>query len=279
MTAANDLSPYGRHAPRGLVARVLRLTRQPRESWLGRRFGFVCRAAGMALLRGRPQDVSALGAQMRLYPAHNVSEKNLLFTPHLFDPDERELLATRIGSDFIFVDIGANVGGYSLFAAALAGPHARILAIEPQPEIFERLIYNVRQNPFGSIKALECAVTDQDGDITMFLDPANSGEASVRFVHLRDQGKSVRVASKTLATILAEERLERLDALKVDVEGAEDLVLGPFFRDVPERLWPRLLIVDNASAQTTTLVGGLRGGGAYRTLLRTRSNDIFERTA
>lgn len=276
MTAANDLSPYGRHAPQGLVARVLRLTRRRRTSWLGRRFGFVCRAAGIALLRGHPQDVDALGARMRLYPAHNVSEKNLLFTPHLFDPEERELLATRIGDGFTFVDIGANVGGYSLFAAALAGSHARILAIEPQPEIFERLVYNVRQNPFGSIKALECAVADQDGDITMFLDPANSGEASMRFVNVREQGKSVRVASKTLATVLAEERLDRLDVLKVDVEGAEDLVLGPFFRDVPTPLWPKLLIVDNAAIQTGALVEGL---GAYRKLLRTRSNDIFERVA
>ena len=277
MTAANDLSPYGRHAPHGLIARVLRLTRRRRDSWLGRRFGFVCRAAGLALLRGQPQDVDAFGARMRLYPAHNVSEKNLLFTPHLFDPDERELLASRITEGFTFVDVGANVGGYSLFVAALAGPDARILAVEPQPEIFERLIYNIRQNPFGSIKALECAVADQDGDITMFLDPKNSGESSMRFVNLRDQGVSVRAAGKTLATILAEERLERLDALKVDVEGAEDLVLDPFFRDAPRRLWPRLLIVDNASAQAVAMVAALADGTAYRSLLRTRSNDIFER--
>ena len=278
MTAANDLSPYGRHAPHGLVARVLRLTRQRRTSWLGRRFGFVCRAAGIALLRGRPQDIDALGARMRLYPAHNVSEKNLLFTPHLFDPEERDLIASRITDGFTFVDIGANVGGYSLFVAALAGSHAHILAVEPQPEIFERLVYNVRQNPFGSIKALECAVADQDGDITMFLDPRNSGESSMRFVDLRGHGKSVRVASKTLATILGEERLERLDALKVDVEGAEDLVLDPFFRTVPRHLWPRLLIIDNGSAQATAIVAALGGGEVYRKLLQTRSNDIFERT-
>lgn len=216
---------------------------------------------------------------MRLYPSHNVSEKNLLFTPHLFDPEERELLASRIGEGFVFIDIGANVGGYSLFVAAQAGPHARILAVEPQPDIFERLVYNVRQNPFGSIKALECAVADQDGEITMFLDPANSGESSVRFVHVRDQGPSVRVASKTLATVLREERLDRIDALKVDVEGAEDLVLEPFFRTVPGRLWPTLLIVDNGSAQATATVEALGDGRAYRKLLRTRSNDIFERIA
>lgn len=277
MTSANDLSPYGRHAPRGLVAFVLGLTRQPRLSWLGRRLNFMIRAFGILLLRGQPQDVSAFGAQMRLYPAHNVSEKNLLFTPHLFDPDEREILGRHVCEGFTFVDIGANVGGYALFVAALAGPHARILAIEPQPEIFERLVFNVRQNPFGSIKALECAVADQDGDITMFLDTKNSGESSMRFVTMREQGKSVRVAGKTLATILAEERLDRLDALKIDVEGAEELVLDPFFRDMPQRLWPTILIVDNSAAQATDLIAKLGQGQIYRKLLRTRSNDVFER--
>lgn len=277
MAAQNDLSPFGHHVPHGLVAGVLRLTRRRRMSWLGRRFGFVCRSAGIALLRGRPQDVDALGARMRLYPAHNVSEKNLLFTPHLFDPEERDLLRARITPGFTFVDVGANVGGYALFVAALAGPHARIVAVEPQPDIFERLVYNVRQNPFGSIKALECAVTDRDGDITMFLDPANSGESSMRFVNARRNAQSVKVASKALATVVAEEGFDTLDALKVDVEGAEDLVLDPFFRTAEPRLWPRLLIVDNASTPAVAGIAALGGGTAYRRVLQTRSNDVFER--
>jgi FkbM family methyltransferase len=277
MPAQNDLSPFGHHVPHGLIAGVLRLTRRRRLSWLGRRFGFVCRSAGIALLRGRPQDVDALGAHMRLYPAHNVSEKNLLFTPHLFDPEEREFLRARITPRFTFIDVGANVGGYALFVAALAGPHARILAIEPQPDIFERLVYNVRQNPFGSVKALECAVTDQDGDITMFLDPANSGESSMRFVNARRNSQSVKVATKTLATVLQEEQIATLDALKLDVEGAEDLVLDPFFRDVAPDRWPKLLILDNASTPAVARVAALGNGTAYRRVLQTRSNDVFER--
>jgi FkbM family methyltransferase len=278
MPVQNDLSPFGQHVPHGLLAGVLRLTRRRRPSWIGRRFGFVCRSAGIALLRGQPQDVDALGARMRLYPAHNVSEKNLLFTPHLFDPEERNLLKAHIRPGFTFIDVGANVGGYALFVAALAGPHARILAIEPQPDIFERLVYNVRQNPFGSVKALECAVTDQDGDITMFLDPANSGESSMRFVNARRNSGAIKVASKALATIVHEERFPSLDALKVDVEGAEDLVLDPFFRDVAPALWPRLLIVDNASAHALQKVAALGGGKAYARVLQTRSNDVFARS-
>ena len=107
---------------------------------------------------------------MRLYPADNVSEKRMLFTPQYFDPQELAYLAQRITADFVFVDVGANVGGYSLFVAARAGAAARILAIEPQPEVHERLVYNVRQNDFATVKTLECAAADCDGEVTMFLD-------------------------------------------------------------------------------------------------------------
>ena len=73
---------------------------------------------------------------------------------------------------FTFVDIGANVGAYSLFVAARAGGTARILAVEPQPDIFDRLAYNISLNPFGTIKAVDCAVADKTGELTLFLDPA-----------------------------------------------------------------------------------------------------------
>jgi FkbM family methyltransferase len=260
------------------MAHVLRVTRHRPWTWFGRRFGFICRTLGISILRGRPQDVEALGARMRLYPAHNVSEKNLLFTPHLFDPEERQALAAQITEGFTFIDVGANVGGYSLFTAALAGPHARILAIEPQPDIFERLVYNLRQNPFASIKALECAVTDRESEITLFVDSANSGESSMRYVSPQGKALAVTVPSKALTTILSEEGFDELDALKVDVEGAEDLVLDPFFRDAEPKLWPKLLIVDSASSQATDRIASLSDGKAYRLVLRTRSNSVFQRT-
>ena len=277
MSVSNDLSPFGFYTPHGLVRRLLLLTRHKPLGWLGRRFGFVCRAAAMALLRGKPLDVESLGVRMRLYPAQNVSEKNLLFTPHLFDPEERRVLQQHIHDGFTFIDIGANVGGYALFVAALAGAQARILAIEPQPEIFERLAYNVRQNPFGSVKALECAVIDRDEPITLFVDPANRGQTSTRFVSPAGKSHALTVPGKTLGTILREEGFDHIDALKIDVEGAEDLILDPFFDDVDPLLWPRLLIVDSANAQANAEINALKDRSAYTLVLRTRSNDVYQR--
>ena len=275
--ASNDLSAFGRHAPRGWLAGLVRTARLCGTDWAGKRLAFALRAVGVRALAGRPLDVEALGARMRLYPGHNVAEKNLLFTPQYFDPKERHFLAARLGSDFVFIDVGANVGGYALFAATLAGPRARILAVEPQADIFERLSFNIRQNSFPAVKALELAVSDRDGDVTLFIDAKNKGETSMRLVGTHGPGTSVRVPAKALGSIVAEEGFERIDAVKLDVEGAEDLILEAFFRDAPPRLWPRLLIVEDAPGRWAIDLPALIAGQGYAVALKTRTNVIYER--
>src|SRR6202041_1466255 len=58
--------------------------------------------------------------------------------------------------------------------------------------------------------------------------------------------ETVRVPSQTLLDILAGEGIEAVDALKIDVEGFEDVILAPFFRDAPPRLWPRFVIIEDS---------------------------------
>jgi FkbM family methyltransferase len=274
---ANDLSGFGHYRPRGALALLLELTRAAPANWAGMRRAFFLRSMAIKSLRGRPLDVEAFGARMRLYPYNNVCEKRILFTPQYFDPAERDLLMTRMRPDLVFIDVGANIGGYSLFAAAAAGPRARILAIEPQPEIFERLVYNIKQNPFATIKALDCAVADIDTEVTLFVDPDNRGETSMRIINSDIEGIKIRVPAKALASIVAEEDFVRIDAMKLDVEGAEDLILEPFFRDIPEPLWPELLLIEFIPQSWTIDLPTLLAELGYRTILQTRHKLVLER--
>jgi FkbM family methyltransferase len=237
------------------------------------------RHVAMKMLTGVPLDLETFGVRMRLYPYKNVCERRLLFTPQYFDADELRILASRMGEGFTFIDVGSNVGWYALFLAREAG-HAvptRILAVEPQPEIFERLIYNIRQNPFGTIKAVDCAVADKTGELTLFLDPLNRGEASLKIVN-SSQTDAIRVPAVTLLDLLNREGLSRVDAIKLDVEGAEDLVLDPFFRDAPAALYPSVFIVANVPERWQTDVVGLLKGKGYRQILETKMNLVFERS-
>src|SRR3954452_13254755 len=111
----NDLSPFGSFAATSWTQRLLGLPRKCSTSWAGKRKAFFLRGLAVRALAGRPLDVEALGARMRLYPYNNVCEKRILFTPQYFDEAERELIHSRIRPDFVFIDIGANIGGYTLF--------------------------------------------------------------------------------------------------------------------------------------------------------------------
>ncbi|WNJ92674.1 FkbM family methyltransferase [Bosea sp. 685] len=273
-----EAKPFGAFAPRGVLSRIISWTRAAPDSFLGRKIAYALRRLGLRSLAGAPVDIESLGAKMRLYPDGNVCEKRVLFTPQYFDQRERDLLAGRIREGFRFIDIGANIGAYSLFVAAKAGPGARILAVEPQPDVFARLAFNIAQNPFGTVKAIACALADKPGELTLFLDPANKGESSVRILR-SSTGATVKVPATTLLALLQSEGYERLDAVKLDVEGAEDLILEPFLRDAPEALWPSFVIIEDSRERWQVDLVGLLTQRGYRMLAQTRLNLVFERDA
>ena len=275
----NDSRPFGDFAPSGLTRWVIDRTRGLPEGWAGRRLALMLRHLAMKMLKGPPLDLETFGVRMRLYPHKNVCERRLLFTPQYFDADELKILASRIREGFTFIDVGSNVGWYALYLAQEAGPavSTRILAVEPQPEIFDRLIYNIRQNPSCTIKAVDCAIADKTGELTLFLDPLNRGEASLKIVN-SSQTDAIRVPAVTLLDLLNREGLTHVDAIKLDVEGAEDLVLGPFFRDAPTSLYPSVFIVANVPERWQVDVVGLLTGKGYRQILETKMNLVFERS-
>jgi FkbM family methyltransferase len=273
--------PYGAYAPQGMQARIIRWTRAMPDTWLGRRIAYTLRRWAMKRMQG-PVDVESFGARFRLYPYDNVCEKRILFTPHYFDPAERAILQDMIKrkTNFTFVDIGANIGGYALFAAAQAGQDSKVLAIEPQPLIFKRLCQNIQQNPGHFVKAIACAVADKDGEVTLFIDRDNRGETGLRFVRPEHRGDgAIIVPSRTLLSLAHEEGLTHIDALKLDVEGAEDLILEPFLNNAPDHLLPSLIIVEDGSERWQSDLHSLLESRGYHRSAKTRLNLIYQRTA
>jgi FkbM family methyltransferase len=280
-----DLSPYGSRVPDRLDRAVLAATRAMPANWLGLRLAMALRRITMGRLGPGGLDTTLWGMNLRLYPRRNGCEKNALFTPQMFDVFERDVLADAIGrrlavaGTFTFVDIGANVGLYSLFVAARAGDRARILAIEPQPGILERLRFNLAANPRAKIALLPIALSDRDGVAALVLDRNDSGGTHLdRHTASRGtDGRVVTVPSKTLMASLADAGIADIDALKIDVEGAEDLVLAPFLRDAPQHLLPKLVLIEDTRGFWQTDVFALLEGRGYTVAARSRQNVAFRR--
>jgi len=121
---------------------------------------------------------------------------------------------------------------------------ARLRSKEAVGKLFTDLGPRYQGRPGGYIRILKCGLRagDKPGELTLFLDPTNRGESSVRILR-SSTGSTVRVPAMTLLALVQNEGYERLDAIKLDVEGAEDLILEPFLRDAPQSLWPGLIII------------------------------------
>lgn len=275
-TAFRDAA-YGAYAPDRFRAAILALTRRLPEGWLGRRAALLLRRLAMAFLR-HPLDIAVYGSRMRLYPFANVCERRVLFTPQFFDAEERALLAGRIADGFTFVDVGANVGIYALAMAQLAGPRGRVIAVEPQPAVFARLVANIGFNPGLRIDAVPVALTDRDGAARLFLDPGNEGQASIKFIMSGEaDGAQINVPARSLLSLLRAQGVKRLDALKLDVAGAEDVILEPFLKEAPERLWPRIVVMENTPQRWQIDCIGLLEQHGWSVVHSNRMNVFLER--
>lgn len=149
------------------------------------------------------------------------------------EPEVTETLRRFIAAGMTVVDVGANVGWYTLLSAQLVGPRGRVLSIEPEPRNFQSLVDSVTLNGFRNVEPIEAAVADFDGETALFLSRENPGGHSMVWPAVGH----VNVRALTLDTILAQRGIPRADLVKIDVESAEPIVVrgSPrmFFGDAP----------------------------------------------
>jgi FkbM family methyltransferase len=284
-TDHSDTAPFGAFPPDWLDRLVMALTMPLPDTYAGLRLAILLRRA-VTMRLAYPDgalDVERWGLRLRLHPRDNGCEKNLLFTPRMYEPEELAALEADIaqakaqGRSFTFVDIGANVGLFSLFVAARAGAQARILAIEPEPGNLKRLAFNIGANPGVPIKPIAKALSDEPGVVAVELNRRDRGGTRTRKLDASPRPEAVSVASATLLQLLTDEAVDTVDALKIDVEGLEDVILQPFFRDAPQRLWPRLAIIeDSRGSWTSDLMAALRAKG-YRLVAASRHTNLIMR--
>ena len=137
---------------------------------------------------------------------------------------ERETLkaiASHLGPDSVFFDLGAHIGQYTLFAS----PSCRAVhSFEPVPTAFELLKRNIQMNRLGNVTANQCAVSDSSGDVTVYEGDLDTlGQSSLKS-HSRASGKPLVVPSIAVDTYVAQHRVIP-SLIKIDVEGAEICVL------------------------------------------------------
>ena len=193
----------------------------------------------------------------------------------------RKGIAGLLPADGVFVDIGANVGIYSLWACQYLSSQGTVLAIEPNPRVFDRLEFNLEANqPLQSewprVLTAALAVSDREASLDLNLDRTNLGGSSL--LSRPDAGARIKVHSQPLLAILTEFGIDRINILKIDIEGAEDIALRPFLQAADDHLLPQFMIIENSEhLWHSDLAADLKNRG-YEVEFRTRMNTVYRST-
>lgn len=276
--------PYGARRPGLIDKAVIAATSRLPNNWVGLRVAIgLRRIVTMRMAGDGGLDVERWGLRMRLHPRDNGCEKGALFTPQMYEVRERLELAAEIdralaaGRTFVFVDVGANVGLFSLYVASCAGASAKILAIEPEPENIRRLRFNLASNPGVPVRVIPHALDASSGSVALETNCRDRGGTRTRPMNECGQTGAFEVECLALQEVLRRESVESIDALKVDVEGAEDRILVPFFRDAAQSLWPRLILIEDSLASWHCDLFSVLARCGYVVVAKTKQNTMLRR--
>lgn len=164
--------------------------------------------------------------------------------------DHKYILEKVLKPGFNVLDIGANIGYYTLIEKQLTGESGKIIAVEPSPANIELLKINAELNAFKNIKIFQAAISSHPGKKDFFL----SYESNLNTFHNYGSveshltGETIEVDTYTVPGILREANCEKLDLIRMDVEGHEvDVIEGMLEQIADEALLPSIIFETHIS--------------------------------
>lgn len=170
----------------------------------------------------------------------------------MFENTEIELFRKTLRPGMTVIDIGANIGLYTIIAARLVGPTGRIFAYEPEDENFEILKKNIAINNLSNVTPIKIALADMIGETQLYLDDNNKGHHS--FAQNIQSKKIIRIQTDTLDNSLQSHKISKADIIKMDIEGAEGLALRGMEKTIAQN--PKLIMFTEFYPEIINRVGG-----------------------
>ncbi|MDP2330679.1 MAG: FkbM family methyltransferase [Reyranella sp.] len=202
-----------------------------------------------------------------------------------FEPNEFNFLDGLLKPGMVFVDVGANDGYYTLFAARRVGPEGRVVSVEPSSRERAHLERNLARNGIANVAIVPAALG------------AAAGHADLRLAHGVHTGHNTlgsfahddvvparveRVPLETLDAVVARLGLQRIDVVKIDVEGGEANVIAGA-RHVLTNMRPVLMMEMSDGAlraqgsSEAALLETLRGEFRYEILILSQTTGLARR--
>ena len=181
-------------------------------------------AAAMAARRNLTFNLTRAGERMRVPASMRYTSVTAYLLRDWVEPELRELDQLLKPGD-VFIDVGANVGLFTLKAARLVGSGGRVLALEPSSTAYAELLDNLALNTFDWVTPVMAAASNEDGSAQLNHVDLGGDPQAFSLVNAANANGGEIVAIMRLDTFAVEQALVRIDLIKIDVEGAEPMVI------------------------------------------------------
>lgn len=224
----------------------------------------------LALGKGR-LDIRFREAAFRIRGERNLIEYGLLLNPG-YNGGDIDFLLQDARADAQFVDLGCNIGLYSL-PLAVAAPQGRVLSIDANPMMVSRIRWNAKASGLDNVVITHAAASDKSGAADLLI---RKEDVAIVTIEERAGGE---MPVRRLDEIVAEAGLTAIHGLKIDIEGHEDLALVPFLDAAPRALLPGRIVIEHPEADVDypgCVAAFARHG--YELVGRSRNNSFYKLT-
>lgn len=154
-----------------------------------------------------------------------IQKQVFYFGRYEIEKNETLLWHNLIADSQIVIDIGANIGYYTLMSSVRVGTKGKVFSFEPVSTTFKKLSENVKLNQFDNITIENLAVSNAISEIELFVaDEKSTGSSSIS-EHVNFSGIKERVKAITIDHYVKDKAFQRIDVVKIDVEGCEPMVI------------------------------------------------------
>jgi FkbM family methyltransferase len=169
-----------------------------------------------------PRVVEVGGFKLWVDPSTAGGVVPWLLLDEVHEPSETKCIRENLPPGGTFVDVGANIGYYTVLAARAVGPSGRVYGFEPEPVNFETLRKNIALNGLGNVVLEPLACSDRAAEMQLFLDETNAGGH-----HIHDSRDGSKAA--TIRTVALDDYFSgpdhNISLLKMDIQGHEPVAL------------------------------------------------------
>jgi FkbM family methyltransferase len=197
------------------------------------------------------------GINMWLDPSDTIPRVILTSLRTRWDPEVWESISSGLSNGAIMLDVGAHIGYFTLKSSKRVGKSGRVIAFEPDPWTLETLRANLAANNAANVTIVPVACTDSETTLKFYHARVNSGGSSLSRATASGAGDphEFTVRGRPIDDVVQELEVQRIDVLKVDVEGAELFVLRGA-KDTLKRFHPKIVIEvvpDHLAGMNTTV--------------------------